>query len=174
MILAHASIPIVGDPQTVNESFIDQTLGSVEAAIDYLDGRALINRNKVGIAGHSYGAFMVATVLAHSELCACGVARSGAYNRTLTPFGFQSERRTFWQAPEFYIKASPFVYADKIKAPILLIHGLDDPNSGTFPCNQNAFTRPSKVTAPQHGWCCCLWKVTATELGNRTCMFWLR
>ena len=144
MILAHASIPIVGDPQTVNESFIDQTLGSVEAAIDYLDGRALINRNKVGIAGHSYGAFMVATVLAHSELCACGVARSGAYNRTLTPFGFQSERRTFWQAPEFYIKASPFVYADKIKAPILLIHGLDDPNSGTFPLQSKRFYQALK------------------------------
>jgi dipeptidyl aminopeptidase/acylaminoacyl peptidase len=144
MVLAHASIPIVGDPQTVNESFIEQTLGSVEAAINYLDDSGLIDRQKVGIVGHSYGAFMVATVLAHSELCSCGIARSGAYNRTLTPFGFQSERRTFWQAPDFYIQASPFVHADKINEPILLIHGIDDDNSGTYPMQSQRFYQALK------------------------------
>ncbi len=132
-VLQNASIPIIGDPETVNDTFIEQLNSSVEAAIDYLDGRGIIDRERVGIIGHSYGAFMVANVLAHSDLCAVGIAKSGAYNRTLTPFGFQSERRTFWEAKDFYFKVSPFMYADKIKEPLLLIHGEDDPNSGTFP-----------------------------------------
>lgn len=76
---------------------------------------------------------MTANLLAHSDLFRAGIARSGAYNRTLTPFGFQSERRTFWEAPEMYAKVSPFWYADKIKEPILLIHGEADNNQGTFP-----------------------------------------
>jgi dipeptidyl aminopeptidase/acylaminoacyl peptidase len=91
------------------------------------------DRNRVGVGGHSYGAFMTANLLAHSDLFRAGIARSGAYNRTLTPFGFQSERRTLWEAPELYWKVSPFVYANKIKAPILLTHGEADNNSGTFP-----------------------------------------
>jgi dipeptidyl aminopeptidase/acylaminoacyl peptidase len=105
----------------------------VKAAIDYLDQRNIIDRNRVGIYGHSYGAFMVANVLAHSDLCKAGIARSGAYNRTLTPFGFQSERRTLWEARDFYIKVSPFMFADQIKEPLLLVHGEEDPNSGTYP-----------------------------------------
>lgn len=132
-VLANASIPIVGDPDTVNNNFIEQTLSSVKAAIDYLDQRNIIDRNRVGIYGHSYGAFMVANVLAHSDLCKAGIARSGAYNRTLTPFGFQSERRTLWEARDFYIKVSPFMFADQIKEPLLLVHGEEDPNSGTYP-----------------------------------------
>jgi dipeptidyl aminopeptidase/acylaminoacyl peptidase len=132
-VLANASIPIVGNPETVNETFIDQTLSSVEAAIDFLDDRQIIDRGKVGIYGHSYGAFMVANVLAHSDLCAAGIARSGAYNRTLTPFGFQSERRTLWEARDFYVNVSPFMFANKIKEPLLLVHGENDPNSGTYP-----------------------------------------
>ena len=87
----------------------------------------------VPVAGHSYGAFMVANLLAHTDIFAAGIARSGAYNRTLTPFGFQGERRTYWQAKDIYTQMSPFSQADKIKTPILLIHGEDDPNSGTFP-----------------------------------------
>jgi dipeptidyl aminopeptidase/acylaminoacyl peptidase len=87
----------------------------------------------VAVGGHSYGAFMTANLLAHSDLFKAGIARSGAYNRTLTPFGFQSEPRTVWQAPEMYFKVSPFLAADKIKAPILLIHGEADDNPGTFP-----------------------------------------
>ena len=133
MVLANASIPIIGNPETVNETFISQTIESVKSAIDYLDNRNIINPEQVGVMGHSYGAFMVANVLAHSNLCQAGIARSGAYNRTLTPFGFQSERRTLWEAPEFYMKISPFMHADKIKEPLLLIHGEEDSNSGTYP-----------------------------------------
>ena len=91
------------------------------------------DRDRVGVGGHSYGAFMTANLLAHSDLFRAGIARSGAYNRTLTPFGFQSERRTFWEAPEVYAKMSPFFYAHKINEPILLIHGEADNNPGTFP-----------------------------------------
>ena len=132
-VLAGASIPIIGDPETVNETFIDQTVSSVQAAIDYLDERGIIDPQKVGITGHSYGAFMVTNVLAHSDICAAGIAKSGAYNRTLTPFGFQSERRTLWEAKDFYYKVSPFLHADKINQPLLLIHGEADDNSGTYP-----------------------------------------
>ena len=91
------------------------------------------DRGRVGVGGHSYGAFMTANLLAHSQLFRTGVARSGAYNRTLTPFGFQNERRTFWEAPQIYMTMSPFAAADKIKSPILLIHGEADNNPGTFP-----------------------------------------
>jgi len=143
-VLADASIPIVGDPETVNETFIDQTISSVKAAIDFLDKEEIIDPQRVGVTGHSYGAFMVANVLAHSDLCAAGVARSGAYNRTLTPFGFQSERRTLWKAKDFYIKASPFIHAEKIKEPVLLIHGEDDPNSGTYPLQSKRFYQALK------------------------------
>jgi len=138
-VLTKASIPIVGDPETVNETFIEQTVNSVEAAIKYLDERGIIDPNRVGITGHSYGAFMVANVLAHSDLCAAGIARSGAYNRSLTPFGFQSERRIFWEAKDFYLEVSPFAHAEKINEPILLIHGEDDPNSGTYPMQSRRF-----------------------------------
>ncbi len=143
-VLMNASIPIIGDPETVNETFIEQTVSSVEAAIDYLDQRGIIDPERVGITGHSYGAFMVADVLAHSDIAAAGVAKSGAYNRTLTPFGFQSERRTLWEAKDFYIEVSPFMFADKIKEPLLLIHGEDDPNSGTYPMQSKRFYQALK------------------------------
>ena len=143
-VLANASFPIIGNPETVNETFIEQTLASAQAAITYLDKEEIIDPDKVGIIGHSYGAFMVANVLAHSQLCAAGIAKSGAYNRTLTPFGFQSERRTFWQAKDFYMHVSPFMFADKIKSPILLIHGKDDPNSGTYPIQSERFFQALK------------------------------
>lgn len=132
-VLSSATIPIVGDPETVNETFIEQTVSSMEAAINYLNERGIIDPDRVGITGHSYGAFMATNVLAHSNLCAAGIAKTGAYNRTLTPFGFQKERRTFWQAKDFYIEVSPFAQADKIDEPLLLIHGEDDSNSGTYP-----------------------------------------
>ena len=97
------------------------------------------DRDRIGVGGHSYGAFMTANLLAHSRLFRAGIARSGAYNRTLTPFGFQSERRTFWEVPEIYAKMSPFWYANEIKDPILLIHGEADDNSGTFPIQSERF-----------------------------------
>ncbi|MFW6123901.1 MAG: S9 family peptidase [Acidobacteriota bacterium] len=132
-VLDGAQLPIVGDPETMNDTFIEQIVMGAEAAIDYLDNQGIIDPERVGVGGHSYGAFMTANFLAHCDLFAAGIARSGAYNRTLTPFGFQSERRTLWKAPEIYFKISPFMHADKINEPILLIHGEEDNNSGTFP-----------------------------------------
>jgi dipeptidyl aminopeptidase/acylaminoacyl peptidase len=132
-VLDNAEIPVVGDPLTANDTFVEQITAGAQAAVDKLVELGIADRNKIGIAGHSYGAFMVANLLAHTELFAAGIARSGAYNRTLTPFGFQGERRTFWEAPEIYIKLSAFTHANKINEPLLMIHGSDDPNPGTFP-----------------------------------------
>ena len=132
-VLMDATIPIVGDPETMNDTFLEQATASGRAAIDYLDSLGIIDRTKVGVGGHSYGAFMTANLLAHSDDYAYGIARSGAYNRTLTPFGFQSERRSFWEAKDVYMNVSPFNFADKIKKPLLLIHGEADNNPGTFP-----------------------------------------
>jgi dipeptidyl aminopeptidase/acylaminoacyl peptidase len=133
VVLDGAQMPIIGDPKTMNDTFVEQLVSSAEAAIDKVDSMGYIDPERVGIGGHSYGAFMTANLLAHSDLFAAGIARSGAYNRTLTPFGFQNERRTVWEAPEVYFKVSPFLHADKINEPILLIHGEIDNNSGTFP-----------------------------------------
>jgi dipeptidyl aminopeptidase/acylaminoacyl peptidase len=132
-VLMDATMPVVGDAETMNNTFVEQIVGAAKAAIDKLDSMGVADRRRVVVSGHSYGAFMTANLLAHSDLFAAGIARSGAYNRTLTPFGFQSERRSFWEAPELYMKVSPFAYADKIKKPLLLIHGEADNNSGTHP-----------------------------------------
>ncbi|MBC8135237.1 MAG: S9 family peptidase, partial [Fibrella sp.] len=138
-LLLDATVPVVGDPETMNDTFVEQIVGSAKAAIDFLDQRGIIDRTRVVCAGHSYGAFMTANLLAHSDLFAAGIARSGAYNRTLTPFGFQSERRSYWEAPDIYRSLSPFAYADKIKAPILLIHGQADNNPGTHTLQSERF-----------------------------------
>lgn len=130
-VLMNATIPIVGDPETMNDSFIEQAVSSGRAAIDYLDSLGIIDRERVGVGGHSYGAFMTANLLAHSDDYAYGIARSGAFNRTLTPFGFQSERRSFWEAKDVYMNVSPFTHADKINEPLLIIHGEADNNPGT-------------------------------------------
>ncbi|MFW5661871.1 MAG: S9 family peptidase [Oceanicaulis sp.] len=133
-LMEDATMPIVGeDPETVNDSFIEQLVLSAEAVIDESVRRGFGDGERVAIAGHSYGAFMTAHLLAQSDLFRAGIARSGAYNRTLTPFGFQSERRPFWEAPEIYFELSPFMAADRIDEPMLLIHGQIDNNSGTFP-----------------------------------------
>jgi dipeptidyl aminopeptidase/acylaminoacyl peptidase len=132
-IMDNATMPIIGDPETMNDTFIEQIVGAVQAAIDHAVELGVADRNRVAVGGHSYGAFMTANLLAHSNSFKAGIARSGAYNRTLTPFGFQSERRSIWEAKEVYEKVSPFMYADRIKVPLLLIHGEDDNNSGTFP-----------------------------------------
>jgi dipeptidyl aminopeptidase/acylaminoacyl peptidase len=133
VVLDGAQMPIIGDPKTMNDTFVEQLVGSAKTAIEKVDSMGYIDPKRVGVGGHSYGAFMTANLLAHCDLFATGVARSGAYNRTLTPFGFQNERRTFWEAPEIYFKVSPFMHAHKINEPILLIHGEIDNNSGTFP-----------------------------------------
>ncbi|SEA90185.1 Dipeptidyl aminopeptidase/acylaminoacyl peptidase [Flavobacterium gillisiae] len=133
VVLDDASFPIIGEGTTEpNDNFITQLVDNAEAAINAVDALGYINRKKVAIGGHSYGAFMTANLLTHSNLFACGIARSGAYNRTLTPFGFQSEQRNYWEVPEVYNTMSPFMNADKMKTPLLLVHGEADNNPGTF------------------------------------------
>ena len=132
-VLMDASFPIIGDTETVNNTFIEQNIMNAKAAIDFLDNKGIIDPNKVVVQGHSYGAFMVLNLLAHSDLFAGGIAQNGAYNRTLTPFGFQNERRTLWDAKDTYIKMSPFLYANQINSPLLLIHSTHDRNTGTHP-----------------------------------------
>jgi dipeptidyl aminopeptidase/acylaminoacyl peptidase len=132
-ILDGATMPVVGDPETANNTYIEQIVASAQAAIDKAAEMGVADRHRVGVGGHSYGAFMTANLLAHSDLFRAGIARSGAYNRTLTPFGFQSERRTLWEASDVYLKMSPLLVASKINEPILLIHGEADNNAGTFP-----------------------------------------
>ena len=127
------TMPIVGPGETANDTYVEQLVSSAQAAVDKAVELGIADRHRVGVGGHSYGAFMTGNLLAHSDIFAAGVARSGAYNRTLTPFGFQSETRTYWEIPQVYLKMSPFNYAHKINEPILLIHGEADNNSGTFP-----------------------------------------
>ena len=136
-VLDNAEMPIVskGGDTKPNDSFIEQLTLNAEAAINHLAEIGVGDRNRVAAGGHSYGAFMTAHLLSHTKLFKAGIARSGAYNRTLTPFGFQAEDRTYWEAPDLYYKMSPFSYADKIKTPLLLIHGDTDDNPGTFPIN---------------------------------------
>lgn len=132
-VLDNASFPIIGEGNAEpNDNFIEQLVGNGKAAIDFLDSLGYIDRKRVAVGGHSYGAFMTANLLSHSDLFAAGIARSGAYNRSLTPFGFQSEQRNYWEAQEIYNEMSPFMTADKMKTPLLLIHGAADNNSGTF------------------------------------------
>ncbi len=133
-VMDRAAMPVVGpDPETVNDTFIEQIVASAQAAVDESVRRGFGDGVRVGVGGHSYGAFMTAHLLAQSDIFRAGIARSGAYNRTLTPFGFQAERRTFWESPETYYRLSPFMAADRINEPMLLIHGEADNNSGTFP-----------------------------------------
>lgn len=139
-VLENASIPIVGEGNAQpNDTYVEQLVAGAKAAIDAGASLGAVDPKRVAVMGHSYGAFMTANLLAHSDLFRAGIARSGAYNRTLTPFGFQAEERTYWQAPDVYTKMSPFSYADKIKTPILLIHGEADDNQGTFPIQSERF-----------------------------------
>jgi dipeptidyl aminopeptidase/acylaminoacyl peptidase len=133
-VLDNPRMPIMAkDGQEPNDGYVEQLVASAQAAVDFLVAQGVGDRSRIGIGGHSYGAFMTANLLAHSDLFRAGVARSGAYNRTLTPFGFQAEPRTYWQAPEIYHQMSPFTHVPRINEPILLIHGMRDSNSGTFP-----------------------------------------
>jgi dipeptidyl aminopeptidase/acylaminoacyl peptidase len=132
-IIDDPTMPIVGPGETANDTYIQQLVASAQAAVDRAVALGVTDRNRVGVGGHSYGGFMTANLLAHSDIFRAGIARSGAYNRTLTPFGFQNEQRTFWEVPQIYGNMSPFFFAHKINEPILLIHGEADDNSGTFP-----------------------------------------
>lgn len=139
-VLNDPTMPIIGQKgKQPNDTYVEQLTANAQAAIDELVRRGVTDPQRVAVAGHSYGAFMTANLLAHTRLFRAGIARSGAYNRTLTPYGFQSETRTFWQAPQVYGEMSPFNYADKIKDPLLLIHGAADNNSGTFPIQSERF-----------------------------------
>jgi dipeptidyl aminopeptidase/acylaminoacyl peptidase len=131
-VLDDAAMPVIGSPKTANDTFVPQIVDSARAAIDTVVDLGVADRDRIAVGGHSYGAFMTANLLAHCDLFRAGVARSGAYNRTLTPFGFQSERRTVWEAPQIYVNLSPFMHAHQIDEPLLIIHGLADNNSGTF------------------------------------------
>ena len=133
-VMDNTEFPIVGEgDKEPNDNFIDQLTWSAEAAIDKVSEMGVGDKNRVAVGGHSYGAFMTANLLAHTKLFKAGIARSGAYNRTLTPFGFQNEERTYWEAPQVYFNMSPFSFAHKIKTPMLMIHGEADNNPGTFP-----------------------------------------
>tara|TARA_B100001123_G_scaffold263095_2_gene292998 strand:- start:2514 stop:4340 length:1827 start_codon:yes stop_codon:yes gene_type:complete len=139
-VLDNASMPVVGEGnEEPNDTFREQLVANAQAAIDEGVRRGVVDPDRVAIGGHSYGAFMTANVLAHSDLFQAGIARSGAFNRTLTPFGFQREQRLFWEAPDIYFYMSPFMHAEKVNEPILLIHGEDDNNSGTYPIQSRRF-----------------------------------
>ena len=140
IVLDDVSFPIIGEGDyQPNDNFRKQLVDNATAAINKVHDLGYIDKEKVAIGGHSYGAFMVANLLSHSNLFAAGIARSGAYNRTLTPFGFQSEERNYWEAPDIYYSMSPFMHADKVKTPLLLIHGEEDNNSGTYPLQSERY-----------------------------------
>lgn len=140
-VLDDVSMPIVGNGSTANDTFIQQVVANAEAALAAAAETGYVDADRVGVAGHSYGAFMVANLLAHSKLFRAGAALSGAYNRTLTPFGFQTERRTLWEARNTYLSLSPFLFSNQIAAPLLLVHGLNDDNAGTSPLQSTQFYR---------------------------------
>jgi dipeptidyl aminopeptidase/acylaminoacyl peptidase len=146
-------LPIVaeGDEQP-NDTYVEQLVAGAEAVVEALASRGLLDRQRLVVGGHSYGAFTTANLLAHTDLFRAGIARSGAYNRTLTPFGFQGEDRSFWEAPETYVAMSPFTVADKIDQPILLIHGGDDANSGTWPVQSERFYQALKGNGAVARW----------------------
>lgn len=140
VVLDRAAFPIIGEgTDEPNDSFRTQLVANAEAAIKAVVDKGYADRNRIAVGGHSYGAFMVANLLSHSNLFAAGIARSGAYNRTLTPFGFQSESRSYWEAPDVYYTMSPFMHADKMKTPLLLVHGEADNNSGTYPLQSERY-----------------------------------
>ena len=132
-IIDNPSMPLIGHPDTAYDTFIEQLVANAKAAIDKAVEMGVADPERVGVGGHSHGGLMTATLLAHSDLFRAGIARSGAYNHTMRPFGFQNERRTLWQAMDTYVKLSPVMHADKIKEPLLVIHGELDVNPGTVP-----------------------------------------
>jgi dipeptidyl aminopeptidase/acylaminoacyl peptidase len=132
-LIDNAAFPIVGDPQKAYDTYIDQLIDDAQAAVDKAVELGVVDRDRIGVTGHSHGAMMTANLVAHTDLFRAGVATSGAYNKTLTPFGFQNERRSVWSAQDTYLKVSPYFFANKMRAPLLIIHGSDDANPGTIP-----------------------------------------
>jgi dipeptidyl aminopeptidase/acylaminoacyl peptidase len=152
------SFPVLGEGEKeANDTYVQQLVEDAKAAVEEVVRRGVADRNRIAIGGHSYGAFTTANLLAHTDLFRAGIARSGAYNRTLTPFGFQMEERTFWDTPELYVAMSPFTYANKIDHPLLLIHGMEDDNQGTFPLQSErlfqalkGFGKPARLVLLPH------------------------
>jgi dipeptidyl aminopeptidase/acylaminoacyl peptidase len=134
------TMPIVAmNGKESNDTYVEQLVSSAQAAVDKIVEMGVGDRDRVGVGGHSYGAFMTANLLSHTNIFRAGIARSGAYNRTLTPFGFQGEERDYWKAQQLYTEMSPFTYANRVKTPILLIHGMADDNQGTFPVQSERY-----------------------------------
>ncbi len=139
-VLENAAIPIIGEGDAQpNDTYVEQLVSGAKAAVDYAVSLGVVDPKRVAVMGHSYGAFMTANLLAHTDIFRAGIARSGAYNRSLTPYGFQNEERTYWEDPKLYFDMSPFSYADKIKTPLLMIHGEADDNTGTYPIQSERF-----------------------------------
>jgi dipeptidyl aminopeptidase/acylaminoacyl peptidase len=132
-IIDNTSFPIIGDPKKAYDTYLEQLVADAKAAVDEAVRLGVADPNRIGVTGHSHGALMTANLVAHSDLFRAGVATSGSYNKTLTPFGFQNERRSVWEATDVYLKVSPFFFADKIKTPLLIMHGAEDANPGTTP-----------------------------------------
>ena len=136
-IIDNASFPIIGDPKKAYDTYLEQLVADAKAAVDEAVRLGVADPDRIGVTGHSHGALMTANLVAHSDLFRAGVATSGSYNKTLTPFGFQNEQRSVWQASDVYRKVSPFFYADKLKTPLLIMHGAEDANPGTTPIQAN-------------------------------------
>jgi dipeptidyl aminopeptidase/acylaminoacyl peptidase len=132
-VIDNASFPIVGDPKRAYDTYLEQLIADAKAAVDEAVLLGVADPNRIGVTGHSHGALMTVNLVAHSDLFQAGVATSGSYNKTLTPFGFQNETRSVWEAPDVYQKVSPFFSADKLKTPLLIVHGGEDANPGTTP-----------------------------------------
>jgi dipeptidyl aminopeptidase/acylaminoacyl peptidase len=132
-IIDNAAFPIIGDPKKAYDTYLDQLVADAKAAVDEAVRQGVADPDRIGVTGHSHGALMTANLVAHSDLFRAGAATSGSYNKTLTPFGFQNERRSVWEAPDVYLKVSPFFFADKLKTPLLIVHGAEDANPGTTP-----------------------------------------
>ncbi len=139
-VMDNPTMPIVAmNGKESNDTYVEQLVSSAQAAVDKLVEMGVGDRDRMGVGGHSYGAFMTANLLSHTNIFRAGIARSGAYNRTLTPFGFQGEERDYWKAQQLYTEMSPFTYANRVKTPILLIHGMADDNQGTFPVQSERY-----------------------------------
>lgn len=132
-IIDNAAFPIIGDPKKAYDTYLEQLVADAKAAVDEAVRLGVADPDRIGVTGHSHGALMTANLVAHSDLFRAGVATSGSYNKTLTPFGFQNERRSVWEASDVYLKVSPFFFADKLKTPLLIVHGAEDANPGTTP-----------------------------------------
>ena len=137
----------MGDPKKAYDTYIPQLVADAKAAVDKVVELGVADPDRIGVTGHSHGALMTVNLLAHSDLFRAGVATSGSYNKTLTPFGFQNERRSVWEAQKAYLEASPFFYADKLKLPLLIMHGTQDANPGTTRSRPRSCTKPSEATA---------------------------